>query len=139
MLFQNMKSWCTTDMESEGSCFERGLCFSLWWRTYVQNVRLRFPYRQYTNVLYFDMYLNTAYIGHISFFWHWCYFNWRTWKYFFLKWQVQNVSSDIILFGHGDFSRTLLKWSTNCIWRRDNSSHTSNLNFMKRDRITNSK
>ena len=36
--------------------------FPLWRRVYAPNVRLRFLYRQYTNVLYFDLNLNTAQI-----------------------------------------------------------------------------
>ena len=28
---------------------------------YARNLRLYFPYRQYANILYFDLYLNTAY------------------------------------------------------------------------------
>ena len=31
---------------------------------YARNVRLRFPYRLYTNFLYFALYLNTAYSAH---------------------------------------------------------------------------
>ena len=33
-------------------------------RAYVQNVRLHFLYRQYTNLLYFDLYFNTAYAAY---------------------------------------------------------------------------
>ena len=33
---------------------------SLWRRACARNVRLRFLYRQYTNILYFDLFLNTT-------------------------------------------------------------------------------
>ena len=34
-------------------------CFSLTKGLYVRNVRLHFPYRQYTNFSYIDLYFNT--------------------------------------------------------------------------------
>ena len=34
----------------------------------LQNVRLRFLYRQYTDFLYFDLYLNIAYAAHCVYF-----------------------------------------------------------------------
>ena len=39
-------------------------------RVYAQNVRLYYPYRQYTNLtfFYFDLYLNTAYATHYVYF-----------------------------------------------------------------------
>ena len=40
------------------------MSISVWWRAYAQNVRHCFPFRQYTNFLYFNLYLNIAYGAH---------------------------------------------------------------------------
>ena len=44
------------------------LCFSLIKGLNTQNIRLHFLYRQYTNVLYFNWYLNTVYAAHYVYF-----------------------------------------------------------------------
>ena len=46
----------------------------LWRRAYARNVRLYYPYRQYTSTfLYFDLYLNIAYAAHYVYFMTICY------------------------------------------------------------------
>ena len=42
---------------------------SLWQRAYARNIRFYYPYRQYTNLLNFDLYLNRLpiYVAHYTF------------------------------------------------------------------------
>ena len=52
---RNIKSWCILLISKAKLVYK-----DLWRRAFARNVRLRFLYRQYTNFLYFYLYLKTV-------------------------------------------------------------------------------
>ena len=76
-------------------CRKRGLV-SLWRRAYSQNVRPWFLYQQYTNFLYFNLYLNNAHTAHYIYFTFWifpaCYFeHWVSTEHSCRRWQCNHL------------------------------------------------